>query len=422
MRWRKFASLLMVVLLVSPSLALVAGETSLTIETDADRYSPGEKVEISGTAKNGTNVYIKIVHNGTLENVYEYNTTVDEDGKYETTYQLSEVIEGTYLVTSLSEEEQSETLFIVETDSEEEEPDEPETPDDNGTDPVSEITDLENASLTMEIDELEDGQSLGDAIERTRIYLGKLSEMIETLDNEYPESMLNEIKTYLDDALGFIKAAETAYGKESFSEAARNHAAARNIIGRVKGLQQSIFKEHKKTRMTQFAEQITHRLQSLEDKILRINERLANGETVLASLNTAKGKLDKIQKNIQEGNETDVMEDLNDVVEGIEDDIDELNGNETSAMFNAMIKLEARIRILNSTARRLERKGYNTTEIQQQIDADEGLLGQMMGHLESGISEGDMFSSVDDQISIGELLRKYRRTNENGQGPSKNGN
>jgi hypothetical protein len=310
----------------------------------------------------------------------------------------------------------------VETDSEEEEPEEPETPDDNETDTVQDVTDLENTSLTMEIDELEDGQSLGDAIQRARNYLDNLLDMVEILESECPEDMFVEINTYLGDAKGFIEAAETAYDKLRYGDARRNHVAARNIIGRVKGLLQSIFKEHKKTRMEQFADQIEHRIQSLGDKILRINDRLANGETVLASLNTTKGKLDKIQKNIQEGNETDVMEDLDDVVEGIEDDIDELNGNETSAMFNAMIRLEARIRILNSTARRLERKGYNITEIQQQIDADEDLLGQMMGHLESGISEGDMFSSVDDQMSIGELLRKYRRTNENGQGPSKNGN
>ncbi len=92
-----------------------------------------------------------------------------------------------------------------------------------------------------------------------------------------------EINGVTDDfeggAEGFLDRALAYLGKDDFNLAARNLAAARNILGRVKGLLNSMAKAHKVDRTERFIRQFEHRIEGLQDKINRLRGRFGESET-----------------------------------------------------------------------------------------------------------------------------------------------
>jgi len=83
-----------------------------------------------------------------------------------------------------------------------------------------------------------------------------------TYDFEEGEAKEGTVKDYLDQA-------SASLGENDYKSAARNLSAARNILGRIKGLLRSMAKAHKVARTEKFNQKFQRRIQGIQDKIER---------------------------------------------------------------------------------------------------------------------------------------------------------
>lgn len=111
MRFSKFASALMVVFLVMPSLAISLGAETLTVKTDEVEYGPGDGVEIFGTAEANLNVSITVEHDLTL--LFDFNITAEDDGNYSDDVTLPVDKFGTFTVNATQGGASAQTTFTV---------------------------------------------------------------------------------------------------------------------------------------------------------------------------------------------------------------------------------------------------------------------------------------------------------------------
>ena len=303
--------------------------------------------------------------------MYEDNFTAFEDGNYSTSFDLDNDAEpGTYNTTVTSGEETTFTLFMVESV-------EPE----NTTSPKPE--ELENVTAAMVLGE---DEYLGNSIERARDYLGRLEEMLESLRDEHTgnddvQGNLTVIYGYIETAGGYLTAADEA---EDHKDAVRYYAAARNLMGRIKGLLTSVFKTHKIDKTEKFAKQVESRIEGLASKIEKLQGSLANGPEALAAFNGTKLKLNNVMKYINSGNMTEALDYLETVVAEIDYNLDNMNGTETATQFKNMYKLEAKIQVLEKKALKLQRKGLDVSGVLSSIYDTESQLNQINGNLEKG--------------------------------------
>jgi len=378
----KFTTTMMVALLIIPSIIFNFGAYALTVETEGDNFEPGETVVVSGTANATSEILLSVLFNKT-NIIHDDNFTSLEDGNYSATFVLDNDAEpGVYNVTVTSGPESNFVLFTVEAiESENETIPEPE----------------ESGNVTTS-ESLGDGEGLGDAISRARTYLEKLRGMIEALRTEYEANeevlgKLSDVEANLDIAEGYLGSAEIAL-ENSQKEGARYYAAARNLMGRIKGLLNSVFKTHKTERIEKFSAEVERRIGGLESKIDKLNDRLANGQEVQSAMNSTKLKLNHVMKSLKEGNISTAMEILNAIVDEIEGNIDNLNGTETAVQFKNMYKLEARIRVLEKQALKMQRKGLNVTEVLESISLAQSQLGQVTSNVERGNKNREGVSGV----------------------------
>jgi hypothetical protein len=367
----KYTATMMVALLIIPSIIL-NGVYAITVETDKDDFTPGEAVTISGVANSSSEILLSVLFNET-DIVHDDTFTSLEDGNYSATFTLDNDAEpGVYNVTVTSGPESDFVLFTVE-----------EIESENETIPEPE----ESVNITA-TESLGEGEGLADAISRARTYLKRLRNMIEALRTEYEGNQeildkLSDVEAKVDTAEGFLASAESAVGY-SHKEAVRHYAAARNLMGRIKGLLNSVFKTHKTERIKKFSAEVERRIGGLESKIDKLNDRLANGHEVLSAMNSTKLKLNHVMKSLKAGNISTAMGYLNTIVDDIDGNLENLNGTETAVQFKNMYKLEAKIRVLEKQALKMQRKGLNATDVLEGISLAQSQLGQVTSNVERG--------------------------------------
>ena len=342
------------------------------VETDKDNFEPGETVVVSGTANATTEILLSVLFNET-DIIHDDNVTSLNDGNYSATFVLDNDTEpGVYTVTVTSGLESDFVLFTVEV-----------------IEPVNEtIPGPEESGNVTASESLGDGEGLADAISRARTYLGRLRGILEALRTEYEGNeevsiKLSDVEANVNIAEGYLDSAEIAL-ENSQNEAARYYAAARNLMGRIKGLLNSAFKAHKTERIEKFSAEVERRISGLESNIDKLNDRLANGHEVLSAMNSTKLKLNNVMKSLKAGNMSIAMDYLNAIVDEIDGNIDNLNGTETAAQFKNMYKLEAKIRVLEKQALKMQRKGLNTTEVLEGISLAQSQLSQVTSSFERG--------------------------------------
>ena len=361
----KFAATLMVALIIISSIAFNIGAYALTVETDRDDFEPGETVEISGTANATSEMLLSVMFNGT-DIVYEDNFTSLEDGNYSATFVLDNDAEtGDYNVTVTSGVESDFVVFTVEADEAENET-------------VPEPEESENVTSSAE------GEGLGGRILRARAYLERLRSMIEALRGEYEGNQtvldrISEVEAQVNATEDYLDSADT-----SETNAVRYYAAARSLMGRLKGLLTSVFKTHKTARIEKFSAEVEKRIGGIQSKIGSLSTRLENGPEVLTAMNSTKLKLNQVMKSLKAGNSSDAMGYLEAIVNEIDGNIDNLNGTLTAVQFKYMYRLEARIRVLERQALKMQRKGLNTTDVLESISLAQSQLGQVTGNVERG--------------------------------------
>jgi len=372
---------MMVALLIIPSIIFNIGAYAITVETDKEDFEPGATVVVSGTANATSEILLSVLFNET-DIIHDDNFTSLEDGNYSATFVLDNDAEpGVYNVTVTSGLESNFVLFTVEAiESENETIPEP---DESGN-----VTMSESLGDGEGLSDAGDGEGLGDAISRARTYLEKLRGMIEAFRTEYEGNeevlgKLSDVEANVDIAEDYLDSAESAV-EDSQNEAARYYASARNLMGRIKGLLNSVFKTHKTERIEKFRAEVERRIGGLESKIDKLDDRLANSQEVQSAMNSTKLKLNHVMKSLKAGNISTAMEYLNAIVDEIDGNIDNLNGTETAVQFKNMYKLEARIRVLEKQAIKMQRKGLNATEVLDSISLAQSQLGQITSNFERG--------------------------------------
>ena len=111
MRSNRLAAALMVMLLVTPSLAITLGTTALTVQTNKAEYEPGDEVRIRGTAEAGLNVTINIIHDSTV--LFHFNITAKGDGNYSDEVTLPDDKYGAFTVNATQGRVTVQTTFNV---------------------------------------------------------------------------------------------------------------------------------------------------------------------------------------------------------------------------------------------------------------------------------------------------------------------
>jgi hypothetical protein len=429
MRLSKILALAVMALMAMPNLGVVIGAQSLEVRTDSEYYAPGEYVEIEGKAAALANLSILVYLNNTLETVYELNITADEDGEYSTLFQLSEeAAEGLYNVTASLDGDQAQAYFFVQPENESEEEStevtqgEEETKGQEGT---SEEEDDESEGTEEEAEEepeeetsteeaTEKAMGLKNAIQRARDYAEKIEEITQRLEENgriLDETQQGNLEENITKALQILGEAESFLEPDSFNAeaVAQKLSEARGILGETMGY---LNRSAKKQKAANFIENVEEQINSMEDKIIRIGDRLAKGKLVLAALQARMRQLIRMRERLTEGEVEEVVEALDDLIEGIDEDLGNLNGEGTVAKFKAMNRLEARIRVLNATAERLADRGVDTSELDDQLESAEALVEEMMDKMSEGGTEEaeDLLEEVEDGLKgIGETIRSFKK-------------
>jgi len=344
----------------------------LTVESAESIYYPGEIVEISGEANPLANVTVTVVFNST-STLLDEDLTAGDDGKFEISLQLSETApEGLYDISAVSGVEEASFWFSV------------------VTAPVDD-PDGDDGAPDDDDDEAPDGEGLENALERARLYLEKVNETLGRLAEEYENN--TTVMDYIAKAEEALLAAEqhlddaaVALEEGDMRTAARHLAAARNIMGRLKGFVNSVIKRHKAAKAEKFMEQAVARFQGLRKKIesLEGNLTLAGAQKVKNALTQAAGRMNGFKSRLSNEDVDDVLEDLQSLVDEVDDELDDIDGEEVSKALKGANALEARLRVLRQTQARLTRKYGNATDVNGGLGDVEDLVEEILEKVEAG--------------------------------------
>ena len=357
----------MLFLIVSPSLAIIVGATSITVDTDGEEYEPGEEVEIYGTADPNTNVTILV--NSTVGIEFNITVTTDEDGEYETMFPLSsDAPDGVYNLTASTGDATAHASFMVTQ--------------------TNTLNEEETSEDVVVIDPIlwasERAVRLRTAIDRAYAFLDRINATADRLEDEGYD--VEEIRLNLDEANETLNEAVVLLDLFDIEGATEKVATARETLDVTMDLLHSMAKKVKEVKAERFLEYMERRIISMNEKIYRLRNGVAAGAVVSATamLQNTKRKLQSIRTQLVAGDVADAIEELDDAVEEIEETIGGLNGKGISKQIKSMNKLEAKISILNASAEKLRKRGEDTSEIEEEIQNAQKFIDEAMALLEEG--------------------------------------
>jgi ABC-type transporter Mla subunit MlaD len=177
----------------------------------------------------------------------------------------------------------------------------------------------------------------------------------------------------------------------------------------IHGYLQSNVKEHKQKQAEQFMEQFQRRIQNINGTIQQLQERLEASVTarVKGTLTATLNKLQQLRRRVaagvSESGLAEALDELEDAVDDIEEGVEAL-GSKYATHIKSMNQVEAKIRVLNTTAHRLANKGKDISGFQGEMDDAEGLLEQLRERFAAG--------EIDD---IGGLLDEAKESFKDAQ-------
>ena len=384
------------------SASIVYADIGLTAELSADKYHPGDMVTISGNLTDvlgPVDVEIDIL-NGTdmtpIDNM-TVTTSTDSDDNFTATYDLTGALPGEYLVNVTYGDLYVELEFEVEVDD----------PEDPADDP-------------------DDCEDLSFAIERAEIYLERVRAMLEEFVDEYDQTTnldiynkLQELNGTLDLAEEYLANATIALEEGDCNAAARYHAAARNLMGRVKGILNSVIKEHKVQKTERFMEQFQRRLNSTQDKISKLGSILgvSNVESANTNLGNAWGLVKKMEGTVNASNVDDVIKGLRKAKGQVDDEVEGLGDEETTNKIKNLNHYQAKISVLNRTQAKLQRRGVNTDALKAQISYAESLYNELKNN-----GHNDDLGLGDELDNAKDAAKELRKTQTQGNSNNNKGN
>jgi len=444
METRKIASMLIVMMLLAPGLATVMGAEGLTVETDKGYYTPGEEVKIFGTTDNNATVHIQV--NSTLGEEFSADVEPDEEeGEYGVEFQLEEdATIGTYTVNVTQEEQTAEIAFTVAPEdlSEtawnliqlanrtkervEEAFDKLDVvPEDawgdytQGNKTLNDAKSLfvaENyeeaiqaaheslsyfkAALRIVIKDVKDtaiGVSeqvrgtleLRHGIDRASKLAEKLRTTIACLENEGYN--VTEIEAKLEEALDHLEKAVEYYSDGDLEAGYEELQEANELLDEVMDLLMEMTEDYKAKQLERFMAQVENRIENMEQWI----ERLRNGipdDKASAALNALRNQarnLLRVRENLTGGDVDGALKGLDDVVDGIDEGLDDLDGEGLSQHLRTLYRLQAKAQSLNETAKREDAQGKGVSDaVKNKIRETERLIEEALKRLQEGDESG----------------------------------
>ena len=266
-------------------------------------------------------------------------------------------------------------------------------------------------------DDVERGIGLYVAIDMALRYIDKVNETVDRLLEEGYEfdadSIRERLKTAEEALLELREKLDSLNSDASIVEIAEELARIREFLGETNGLLHSTVVKKLKLEMTErFMEQVQNRVVTLNDTILKLRERLEAEKTVMVGnvLGNVYRKIERLRERLSTDNVTDLLDELEDAVDEIDENLDELNGKGTSTNLKSMNVVEARIKVLRKSAEKLRRKGGDTSNVDEELDAATSLLERMIEQLQEG-------NSTAAQNTLDEVSKKYEELRGNVKPP-----
>ena len=266
-------------------------------------------------------------------------------------------------------------------------------------------------------DDVERGMGLYVAIDMALRYVDKVNETVDRLveegyefDEEYIRERLKEAE---DALLALMAKLEVLDSYASIAEIAKDLARIREFLGETNGLLHSTaVKKHKLQMTERFMEQVQNRVRVLNDTILKLHERLEAEKTVMVgnALGNVYRKIERLRERLSTDDVEELLDELENAVDEIDENLDKLNGKGTSTNLKSMNIVEARMNVLRKSAEKLRRKGGDTSDVDEELEAATGLLERMMERLR----EGD---STEAQNILDEVMKKYEELRGNIEPP-----
>jgi len=273
-----------------------------------------------------------------------------------------------------------------------------------------------------------DCEDLSFAIERAETYLERVKKMLEEYslmyrEDPFIEPKLEELKGTIDTAEQYLADANIALELGECNQTAKNHAAARNLMGHAKRILNSIIKEHKVQRAEKFMGQFQSRLNSIQDKVDQLALRLgtSNNNRIKSQIGNALGQVRNMEGTVTSGNVDDVINGLRRAIGQIDKEVDDIDDEEVATIIKNLNRYHAKISAFNQTQVMLQRKGLNTDALRTHIRNADSLFNQY----KKNVNNDDF--GIDDMLNNArEAARNLRKswTNKSNKisGNDNNGN
>ena len=269
----------------------------------------------------------------------------------------------------------------------------------------------------------DDCEDLSFAIERAEIYLDRVKKMLEEYSLMYSKDpliapKLEELKGILDTAEQYLADATIALEIGECNQAAKNHTAARNLIGRAKGILNSIIKEHKVQRAEKFINQFQRRLNSIQDKVDQLALRLGTSNTmrIKSQIGNAYGQVRNLEGTVISGNVDDVIRGLRRAIGQVDKEVDDIDDEEVATTIKNLNRYHAKISVFNQTQSMLQRKGVNTDALRTYIQNADSLFNQF----KNNVNNNDL--GIDDMLDNAREAAKDLKKSWTNKGNSISGN
>ncbi len=257
-----------------------------------------------------------------------------------------------------------------------------------------------------------DCESLSYAIERAETYLDRVKKLFEEYSLTYSEDLLiapqlEELKTTLDTAEQYLADATIALELGECNQAAKNHTAARNLMGRAKGILNSIIKTHKVQRTEKFMGQFQSRLNSMQDKVDQLALRLGTSNTnrIKTQIGNAFGQVRNLEGTVTSGNVDAVIKGLRRAIGRVDKEVDDIDDEEVAITIKNLNRYQAKISVFNQTQVILQRKGLNTDALRTHIQN----AGSLFNQFKNNVNDDDF--GIDDMLdNAREVARDLKKS------------
>ena len=268
------------------------------------------------------------------------------------------------------------------------------------------------------------------ALERAYDYWDKLDIAVTRLEDDGVE--VSHVREALDEVKPVLVESEEHVAAGDFTLAREDFTRARKVLGRVNGLLHSSVKARKEKQVEKFLMQLQKRVDKISDTVKGLKGNLAASKVkkVKDVLESTAETLLNMSNSLSSGNMTDVLDDLDDAVEELDDGLDELNGEGLSKQIKTLYRFRARIESLNESLQRMANAGYNTSELDEHLNAAQNLLTRIEEKIREGEEDavetliGEAKTLIEEAQELFKKLQKYalRASRVTGNSRGRSGN